>query len=129
MTGSRFFAACMVVATVATAAIGLINIMKLRLRADDVGVHIVRIERSIQESKKELDALKRQRDFAQDTVQLIQRVGDDLKPPAPEQVAWLRITPGISAAYQKNKTAVSPRMTAMDIAFQPVAEQGGTRTR
>jgi hypothetical protein len=129
MTGSRFFAACMVVATVATGAIGLINIMKLRLRADDVGVHIVRIERSIQESKKELDALKRQRDFAQDTVQLIQRVGDDLKPPVPEQVAWLRITPGISAANTKNKIVVSPRMTAMDIAFQPLADQGGTRTR
>jgi hypothetical protein len=119
----------MVVATVATGASGLINIMKLRLRADDVGVHIVRIERSIQESKKELDALKRQRDFAQDTVQLIQRVGDDLKPPFPEQVAWLRITPGISAANTKNKIVVSPRMTAMDIAFQPLADQGGTRTR
>lgn len=129
MTGSRFFAACMVVATVATGAIGLINIMKLRLRADDVGVHIVRIERSIQESKKELDALKRQRDFAQDTEQLIQRVGDDLKPPAPEQVAWLRITPGISAANTKSKIVVSPRMTAMDIAFQSLADQGGTRTR
>lgn len=129
MTGSRFFAACMVVATVATGAIGLINIMKLRLRADDVGVHIVRIERSIQESKKELDALKRQRDFAQDTVQLIQRVGEDLKPPSPEQVAWLRISPGVSVASTKNKVVVSPRMTAMDIAFQPVAEQGGTRTR
>ncbi len=129
MTGSRFFAACMVVATVATGAIGLINIMKLRLRADDVGVHIVRIERSIQESKKELDALKRQRDFAQDTVQLIQRVGEDLKPPSPEQVAWLRISPGVSVANTKNKVVVSPRMTAMDIAFQPVAEQGGTRTR
>lgn len=129
MTGSRFFAACMVVGTVATGAIGLINIMKLRLRADDIGVHIVRIERSIQESKKELDALKRQRDFAQDTVQLIQRVGEDLKPPSPEQVAWLRISPGISANNTKNKVVVSPRMTAMDIAFQPVAEQGGTRTR
>ncbi len=128
MSSRRFLTGLFVILTIATFALGLINVMKLRLQADDVGGRIVRIERSIRDSQKELDALKRQRDLSQDTLQLIQRVGEDLKPPAPEQVTWLRLAPGLTAAVPRKNT-LSPRMTALDIAFRPLAEQEGSRTR
>jgi hypothetical protein len=128
MSSRRFLTGLFVILSIATFALGLINVMKLRLQADDVGGRIVRIERSIRDSQKELDALKRQRDLSQDTLQLIQRVGEDLKPPAPEQVTWLRLAPGITAVVPRKNT-LSPRMTALDIAFRPLAEQEGSRTR
>ncbi len=128
MSSRRFLTGLFVILSIATFALGLINVMKLRLQADDVGGRIVRIERSIRDSQKELDALKRQRDLSQDTLQLIQRVGEDLKPPAPEQVTWLRLAPGLTAAVPRKNT-LSPRMTALDIAFRPLAEQEGSRTR
>lgn len=128
MSTRRFFTGFFVILSIATFALGLINVMKLRLRADDVGGRIVRIERSIRDSQKELDALKRQRDLSQDTLQLIQRVGEDLKPPAPEQVTWLRLGAGLTAVMPRKNT-LSPRMTALDIAFRPWAEQEGSRTR
>jgi hypothetical protein len=48
----RFFCIVMVIISFATSAIGMIGIMKLRLRSDDVGVRIVRLERAIADSKK-----------------------------------------------------------------------------
>ena len=128
MSSRRFFTGLFVILSIATFALGLINVMKLRLQADDVGGRIVRLERSIRDSQKVLDALKRQRDLSQDTLQLIQRVGDGLKPPTPEQVTWLRLSPGLTAATPR-KNSLSPRMTALDIAFRPLAEQEGNRTR
>jgi hypothetical protein len=128
MSSRRFLTGLFVILTIATFALGIINVMKLRLQADDVGGRIVRIERSIRDSQKELDALKRQRDLSQDTLQLIQRVGEDLKPPVPEQVTWLRLAPGLTATVPR-KNPLSPRMTALDMAFRPLTEQEGNRTR
>lgn len=128
MSPRRFFIGCLVAAILATAALGSIHIMKLRLSCDDVGGRIQRLERNIAESKKELDTLKRARDQTQDSLQLIQRTGDDLKPPVPEQVAWLRLSPAVTAAVPLQNTA-SPRVTALKIAFRPPAEQGGNASR
>lgn len=128
MSPRRFLSCCLVGTIVGTVALGMIHIMKLRLSCDDVGARIQRLERSIAESKKELETLKRARDQTQDSLQLIQRTGDDLKPPAPEQVAWVRLSPSVTAAAPL-KNPVSPRVTALNIAFRPPTEQGGNGTR
>ena len=72
MNSRRFLIGTLLAASFAAAAVGAIHIMKLRLRSDDVGARIQRLERSITESKKELDALKRARDQTQDSLQLKQ---------------------------------------------------------
>ena len=51
MSPRRFLIGTMLAACFAVAAVGAIHIMKLRLRSDDVGARIQRLERSIAESK------------------------------------------------------------------------------
>jgi len=128
MNSRRFFFAVMVIISIATGALGTISIMKLRLRSDDVGVRIVRIERSIADSKKELDALKRQRDISQDTVKLSEKAGEKFKLPKPEQVTWLRVS-GPTLPATSARTTPSPRVAALDLTFRPPAEMGGPRSR
>ena len=128
MSPRRFLIGTMLAACFAVAAVGAIHIMKLRLRSDDVGARIQRLERSITESKKELDALKRALDQTQDSLQLKQFAGEDLKPPVPEQVTFIRLTPMVTAVVPLNNTA-SPRVTALNIAFRPPAGQGGNGAR
>ena len=128
MNSRRFFFAVMVIITIATGALGTISIMKLRLRSDDVGVRIVRIERSIADSKKELDALKRQRDISQDTVKLSEKAGEKFKLPKPEQVTWLRVS-GPTLPATSARTIPSPRVAALDLTFRPPVEMGGPRSR
>jgi hypothetical protein len=125
----RFFIIGMVIISVATGAIGMISIMKLRLRSDDVGVRIVRLERSIADSKKELDALKRQRDISQDTVKLSEKVGEKFKIPKPEQVTWLRVSGPTLPVTTSARTIPSPRVAALDLSFRPPVEMGGPRSR
>lgn len=128
MNARRFFFAVMVIITIATGALGTISIMKLRLLSDDVGVRIVRIERSIADSKKELDALKRQRDISQDTVKLSEKAGEKFKLPKPEQVTWLRVS-GPTLPVTSARNTPSPRVAALDLTFRPPAEMGGPRSR
>ena len=124
----RFFIVVMLITTFATAALGMISIMKLRLRSDDVGVRIVRLERAIADSKKELDALKRQRDISQDTVKLSEKAGEKFKLPKPEQVTWLRVS-GPILPVTSVRTTPSPRVAALDLTFRPPVEMGGLRSR
>ena len=124
----RFFIAVMVIVSVASGALGMISIMKLRLRSDDVGVRIVRLERAIADSKKELDALKRQRDISQDTVKLSEKAGEKFKLPKPEQVTWLRVS-GPTLPVTSARTTPSPRVAALDLTFRPPVEMGGPRSR
>ncbi len=124
----RFFIAVMVIVSVAAGALGMISIMKLRLRSDDVGVRIVRLERAIADSKKELDALKRQRDISQDTVKLSEKAGEKFKLPKPEQVSWLRVS-GPTLPDTSARTTPSPRVAALDLTFRPPVEMGGPRSR
>jgi hypothetical protein len=124
----RFFIVVMLITTFATAALGMIGIMKLRLRSDDVGVRIVRLERAIADSKKELDALKRQRDISQDTVKLSEKAGEKFKIPKPEQVTWLRVS-GPILPVTSARTTPSPRVAALDLTFRPPVEMGGLRSR
>ena len=128
MNSRRFFFAVMVIITIATGALGTISIMKLRLRSDDVGVRIVRLERAIADSKKELDALKRQRDISQDTVKLSEKAGEKFKLPKPEQVTWLRVS-GPTLPVTSARTIPSPRVAALDLTFRPPVEMGGPRSR
>jgi hypothetical protein len=124
----RFFIAVMVIVSVAAGALGMISIMKLRLRSDDVGVRIVRLERAIADSKKELDALKRQRDISQDTVKLSEKAGEKFKLPKLEQVTWLRVS-GPTLPVTSARTTPSPRVAALDLTFRPPVEMGGPRSR
>ena len=123
----RFLTGTFLLATLAAAAVGVINIMKLRMEADVIGSHIQRIERSMADSKKELDATRRQRDQAVDTLQLQMRIGDTLKPPAPEQVVWVRYFPAVPSPTPLS--TASPRMTAREIAFRRTGGQGGGSSR
>jgi len=124
----RFFIIVMVIISFATAAVGMIGIMKLRLRSDDVGVRIVRLERAIADSKKELDALKRQRDISQDTVKLSEKAGEKFKLPKPEQITELRVS-GPTLPVTSARTTPSPRVAALDLTFRPPVEMGGPRSR
>lgn len=128
MNVRRFFIAVMLITTFATAALGMISIMKLRLRSDDVGVRIVRLERAIADSKKELDALKRQRDISQDTVKLSEKAGEKFKIPKPEQVTWLRVS-APTLPVTTSRTSPTPRVAALDLTFRPPVEMGGPRSR
>jgi hypothetical protein len=128
MSPTRFLTCCFVIAAIAVGAVGVINIMKLRMEADVIGQRIQRIERAMAESKKELDTLKRQRDQSVDTVQLQARVGDSLKPPVPEQVVWIRVFSAPPPAASSSFIA-SPRMSAREIAFRPPTGQGGRGDR
>jgi hypothetical protein len=124
----RFFIMVMLITSFTTAALGMISIMKLRLRSDDVGMRIVRLERAIADSKKELDALKRQRDISQDTVKLSEKAGEKFKLPKPEQVTWLRVS-GPILPVSTARTIPSPRVAALDLTFRPPVEMGGPRSR
>jgi len=124
----RFFIMVMVFISFAAGAVGMISIMKLRLRSDDVGVRIVRLERAIADSKKELDALKRQRDISQDTVKLSEKAGEKFKIPKPEQVTWLRVS-APTLPVTTSRTSPSPRVAALDLTFRPPVEMGGPRSR
>ena len=124
----RFFLAWFFVfGAVAAAAVGTINIMRLRVEGESIGSRIQRIERDIALSKKELDTVRRQRDQAIDTLQLQQRIGDALKPPVPEQVVWVRYFPAVTSPTPL--LSASPRMTAREIAFLSAGGQGGPRAR
>jgi len=92
-----------------------------------VGPETLHNERASVETRKELDGLKRKRDQGLDTLQLIQRVGDDFKPPTPDRVLWVRPHPAAPAAVPL--LTQSPRTAALDIAFRPAAEQGGKSPR
>ena len=124
----RFFLAWFFVfGAVAAAAVGTINIMRLRVEGESIGSRIQRIERDIALSQKELDTVRRQRDQAIDTLQLQQRIGDALKPPVPEQVVWVRYFPAVTSPTPL--LSASPRMTAREIAFLSAGGQGGPRAR
>jgi hypothetical protein len=123
----RFLTYTFLAMAVATFAVGTIQIMKLRVEADVIGSRIQRLERSMAESKKELDLTRRQRDQAVDTLQLQLRIGDALKPPAPEQVVWVRYFHSVSSNLPVN--SASPRTTAREIAFLQTGGQGGASSR
>jgi hypothetical protein len=123
----RFFTWVFVFAAVGAAAVGTINIMRLRVEADTIGSRIQRLERDIVLSKKELETVRRQRDIAVDTVLLQQRIGDALKPPVPEQVVWVRYFHAVPSPTPL--LSASPRMTAREIASLNWGEQGGPRAR
>jgi Tfp pilus assembly protein PilN len=127
MSNQRLLTILFGVATVSVAALGSIHVMKLRMEADVIGNRIVRLERSMAESKKELIELKRQREQSQDTLQLQQRIGDTLKSPTAEQVIWMHIPMnGFNPVYVNQTT---PRSAAHDIAFLHTAGPGGNNSR
>ena len=123
----RIFTWVFVFASVGAFALGTINIMRLRVEADAIGSRIQRIERDISLSKKELEAVRRQRDPFLNTLELQQRIGDTMKPPLPEQVVWVRYFPAVSSPTPM--LTASPRMTAREIASLSWGGQGGPRSR
>jgi hypothetical protein len=127
MSPRRLWTWFLVAATFFVGAVGTINVIRLRIQGDAVGQQIVRHERATGETRKELEGLKRRRDQGLDTLQLMQRVGDDFKPPAPDRVLWVRPHPAAPATVPL--LTQSPRTAALDIAFRPAAEQGGKSPR
>ena len=123
----RIFTWVFVFASVGAFALGTINIMRLRVEAVAIGSRIQRIERDISLSKKELEAVRRQRDQFLNTLELQQRIGDTMKPPLPEQVVWVRYFPAVSSPTPM--LTASPRMTAREIASLSWGGQGGPRSR
>jgi hypothetical protein len=123
----RIFTWVFVFAAVGAFALGTINIMRLRVEADAIGSRIQRIERDISLSKKELEAVRRQRDQFINTLELQQRIGDAMKPPLPEQVVWVRYFPAVASPTPM--LTASPRMTAREIASLSWGGQGGPRSR
>jgi hypothetical protein len=123
----RIFTWVFVFAAVGAFALGTINIMRLRVEADAIGSRIQRIERDISLSKKELEAVRRQRDQFINTLELQQRIGDAMKPPIPEQVVWVRYFPAVASPTPM--LTASPRMTAREIASLSWGGQGGPRSR
>ncbi|HAZ66528.1 MAG TPA: hypothetical protein DCY41_07220 [Opitutae bacterium] len=121
MSSLRSWAVFFVFATIALGVVGVVVMMQVRLQADEVGQRIRRIERTTEERRKELAYIERERSKAQDVLSLERRVGEDLRPPEPTQVIWVRpafVHPATSAI-------LNPRMAALDSAVREPVDQGG----
>jgi hypothetical protein len=108
---------------------GVIGIMQVRLRADEVGQRIRSLERQIAERRKEAELLDRRRAQAQDALDLARRVGDDLRAPEPSQVVWVR--PPLAGVRPLGSAggAITPRMAALNAAGGDPSGQGGPLRR
>lgn len=104
---------------------GVIGMMQVRLRADEVGQRIRGLERQIAERRKEAEQLERRRAQAQDALELSRRVGDDLRAPEPGQVTWVR--PPLAGVRPAGAAgaALTPRMAALNAAGGDPSGQGG----
>ena len=125
MTPYRAWAALLTCAAVAVGVHGLVAVMKVRLRADEVGQHIRLLERKTEDRRKELGYIERERSKAQDALRLERRVGEDLRPPEPTQVLWVRaamVRPAVAPPQ-------TPRVAALDSAFRDPAGPGGGARR
>lgn len=125
MNPLRAWAAFFACATVAAAVFGIVAVMKVRMQVDEVGQHVRRLERATEERRKELGYIERERSKAQDVLQLERRVGEDLRPPEPSQVIWVRaslVRPAVAPTQ-------NPRVAALDTAFRDPAGQGGGTSR
>lgn len=125
MTPHRAWAALLGCAAVGVAVHGIVAVMKVRQRADEVGQHIRLVERKTEERRKELGFIDRERSKAQDALRLERRVGEDLRPPEPAQVFWVRaalVRPAVAPPQ-------TPRVAALDSAFRDSAGQGGGARR
>lgn len=127
MNRARTLALFIFLAFIGVSVAGVISIMQVRLRVDKVGQGIRELERKIASERKELDHLERERARAQDVLQLTRRVGDDLRPPHPNQVVWIR--PPLSVMHRTGsaQTPLSPRMAALNsAAAQATTPRGAT---
>lgn len=127
MNRARTLALFIFLAFIGVSVAGVISIMQVRLRVDKVGQGIRELERKIASERKELDHLERERARAQDVLQLTRRVGDDLRPPEPNQVVWIR--PPLSVMHRTGsaQTPLSPRMAALNsAAAQATTPRGAT---
>ncbi len=104
---------------------GVIGVMQVRLRADEVGQRIRGLERQIVERRKESEQLDRRRAQAQDALELSRRVGEDLRAPEPSQVTWIR--PPLAGARPSGAAGagLTPRMAALNAAGGDPSGQGG----
>lgn len=129
MNRTRTLALFIFLAFLGVAVAGVISMMQVRLRADKVGQGIREIERKIASERKELDHLERERARAQDVLQLTRRVGDDLRPPEPNQVVWIR--PPLSTLPRTGtaQNPLSPRMAALNSAAGQTSGLGGATAR
>ncbi len=119
----------LVIVTFAVAVGGVVGIMQVRLRADEVGQRIRGLERQITERRKEAEQLDRRRAQAQDALELSRRVGEDLRAPEPAQVVWVR--PPLAGARPVGAAGagLTPRTAALNAAGGDPSGQGGRLRR
>lgn len=108
---------------------GVVGIMQVRLRADEVGQRIRGLERQVAERRKESEQLDRRRAQAQDVLELSRRVGDDLRSPEPSQVAWIRPPLARTRPAGAAGGGLTPRMAALNAAGGDPSGQGGPLRR
>ena len=129
MTPARALAALSAIALLAVGIGGVVGMMQLRLRADEVGQRIRGLERQIAERRKEAEQLDRRRAQAQDALELRRRVGADLAAPDPARVVWIR--PPLAGARPAGAAGagLTPRMAALNAAGGDPSGQGGLLRR
>ena len=123
---NRLRAASLLVILLGGVAVGgVIGVMQVRLRADEVGQRIRGLERQIVERRKESEQLDRRRAQAQDALELSRRVGEDLRAPEPGQVTWVRPPLAGSRPSGAAGGGLTPRMAALNAAGGDPSGQGG----
>lgn len=127
MTSARAWGVALFLAAATVLVSGVVSIMQVRLRAEQVGQRIRSLERDCAEARKEVDQVLRERARAQDALQLGRHPScADLRAPDSNQVSWVR--PPLSAA-PRPPAPLSPRLAALDLAGRDPAGSGGASRR
>lgn len=127
MTAPRAWGVALFLAAVTVIVSGVVSIMQVRLRAERVGQEIRTHERESIRLRKEVDHLARERARVQDALQLARHPAcADLRPPEPDQVAWVRPPHG---AAPRPAVPLNPRLAALDVAGREPAGSGGPARR
>jgi len=127
MTAARAWGVALALLAATVLVSGVVSIMQVRLRADQVGQRIRLLERQAAEDRKQVDHLQRERARVQDSLQLARHPAcADLRPPEPVQVAWVR--PPLGAA-PRGPVPLNPRLAALDLAGRGPAGPAGDSRR
>lgn len=127
MNASRAWGLAFALLSAAVLVSGVVSIMQVRLRAEQVGQRIRALEREAAEARKEAAHVRRERARAQDALQLSRHPAcAELRAPEPEQVSWVR--PPL-AASPRTAAPLSPRLAALDLAGREPAGPSGAPRR
>jgi hypothetical protein len=127
MTASRAWGIAFILVAITVVVSGVVSIMQVRLRAEQVGQGIRRLERTAHERRKEVDHVVRDRARAQDALQLSRHPACvDLRAPEATQVSWVRPPLG---SLPRPQPQTNPRLAALDAAGRDPAGAAGAAAR